>query len=124
VSNGQQGDAAFAQALIAFAFIRLSGPWQVMPDLITMLSAVSFVPDASADDNDSSDSSSTASGWLQGLSRLTSNSAKQTASNVVAGALRDTVIKLLLYSCTKPDTPLDVSDIKIAVLTCDMLCYQ
>jgi hypothetical protein len=124
VSTGRQGDAAFAPALIALTFTRVTWAWQVMPDLITMLTAASFEPEDDDDDGGSSDSSSIVSSWLQGLSKLTGKSAFQTANNWVSGKLRDTVIKLLVYSCTKPDTALDVSDIKITALTCEMLCVQ
>lgn len=126
--KGQQGAALMAAALIVPVSSEVEGDWHIMPDLITLLTAQWFLPRVSSDSTDGSSSSSKA-GWLESLGKMAGDAAKRTArrtaNSTLGAALSMAAVHFMLESCTKPDTPSDISDpSRPNATTLEVLCIQ
>jgi hypothetical protein len=103
VSSGQHADALFAWVLLSLASDEAKGDWHAMPDLITMLTTDWVVAEAGSSDG--------SKGWLPVLGSALGSSLKGALSGQVSAALKPAAIDMMLYSCLKPDQPLDINEV-------------
>jgi hypothetical protein len=101
VAGNQQANAMFARALFILASKKAKGDWHVLPDLFTMLTKQWLVLDGG----------NSSEGWLPALRNALSSSLKGAVRNLSSDLYRSDVVDLMLYSCLKPDQPLDIKEV-------------